>query len=139
MRIDALGIDSWRSDERFGQHGCDAPDDPCAGQKHNGRSSELDDAGDPANQVDLRESEIGDNWRGQEKKKRQDKRSNAWRNGRSLLPRRDRRDTERNKSATATKEQEEGDPLPDGLPRNRERSHGGSALIQANGIIQPPC
>ena len=71
MRVDALGIDFWRGDKRFSQHRRDAPDDPRAGQKHDGRGSELDDAGDPTYQVDLRESEVGDNRRGEEKKKRQ--------------------------------------------------------------------
>ena len=65
-------------------------------------------------------------------------RANECKTGCSLLPRRDRRDIGRNKSAQQPRIRNKTSHFHAACCAIGVRSHGGSALIHAIGIIEPP-
>ncbi|MBK9116039.1 MAG: hypothetical protein IPM22_10465 [Betaproteobacteria bacterium] len=64
VRIDALGRDSRRGDDRLGDHRCKAPRHPRSGEKQDRRRREKRCAGCRVEQVELDEREIGGNRHG---------------------------------------------------------------------------
>ena len=71
MGVDALGRDCRRGDDRFGDHWCEAPRHPCAGEEHDRGRCEFDRAAQGTDHVELIERQVGRRWRRGENRGRQ--------------------------------------------------------------------